>query len=108
METKQENQPLKSFSEELLEADTETQVMVMASLGMTLQQIADFTGIAPKELKTALKDDTGQIARAYRKGKSMIEVELANVIRMQAMNGDTTAIGRLTEKLRKQTESERL
>jgi hypothetical protein len=38
----------------------------------------------------------------------MIEVELANVIRMQAMNGDTTAIGRLQDKLRKQTQSETL
>ena len=91
-----------------MEADTETQVTVMASLGMTLQQIADFTGTPLAEMKCAIKDDADPIGKAYRKGKAMIEVELANVIRMQAMNGDTTAIGRLAEKLRKQNQSEML
>lgn len=105
METKE---PKKSFSELLIEADTETQVTVMASLGMTLQQITGFTGIPLGHLREAVMLDDDPIGKAYRKGKSMIEVELANVIRMQAMNGDTTAIGRLSEKLRKQTQSETL
>lgn len=98
----------KSFSEELMEAGTDEQVMVLASLGMTLQQIADFTGMKLRDLKEAIADDDNDLSVAYRKGKSMIEVELSNVIRQQAMNGDSTAIGRLMEKIRKQSQSEDL
>lgn len=105
METKEQQ---KSFSETLLEADTETQVMVMASLGMSLQQIADFIGLPFTQLKKAVKTDCDPTGAAYRKGKAMIEVELANVICMQAMNGDTTAIARLSDRLKKQTQSEML
>ena len=104
----QEKQPNKTFSESLLETDTATQVMVMASLGLTIQQIADFTGMTLQEFKRHLDEEEDPIRKAFRKGKAMIEVELANVIRILAMNGDTTAIGRLAEKLRKQSLSEEL
>lgn len=108
MENQEQKKQDKTFSEALLETDTATQVMVMASLGLTLQQIADFTGMTLQEFKTHLDEEGDPIRKAFRKGKAMIEVELANVIRTQAMNGDTTAIGRLAEKLRKQSLSEEL
>lgn len=91
-----------------MEKDTDTQVEVMASLGMTVQQIADFIGISHKDLKDRIEDGLDSTARAYRRGKAMLEAELSFVIRQQAMNGDSTAIGRLQEKLRRQTQSEQL
>ena len=105
---KKPQEPQKSFSELLLESDCLTQTQVLASLGMTIDKVADFIGMPLKEFKSRLDDREDPISVAYRKGKAMIEAELANVVRMQAMNGDSTAISRLSEALRKQTQSEKL
>lgn len=107
-QTQEPQEPQKSFSELLMEQDTLTKTQVLASLGMTVDKVADFIGMPLKEFKSHLEDADDLVSVAYRKGKAMIEAELANVVRMQAMNGDSTAIGRLSEALRKQSQSEKL